>query len=423
MRRLYLQIYGTVVASIVVFALIAGYFWRHVQDPGVPGRGGRTMAELVATTLPPAGEPADQQRAALERLRARVPSDLALYASDGQLIASAGGPVPPPEIDRGVSGWVGRPGRRPAWSIALPDGRWLVVRLTREFRPPVFNLAAFLALLALVIAVAAYPVVRRMTRRLERLQQGVEALGAGQLSARVPIEGRDEVAALARSFNDAAARIEQLLGSHRTMLANASHELRSPLARIQMGVAMVKADARPDIAAELEQSIAELDALVEEILLASRLDAVPDAGVNEEVDLLALLAEECARVGAALEGVPATIAGDPRLLRRLMRNLLENARRHGGETPIEATLRPGGDGKVDVSICDGGPGVPVAERERIFEPFYRLAGTRESAGGAGLGLALARTIARRHGGGIRYADRPGGGACFTAELATANPRS
>ena len=153
-------------------------------------------------------------------------------------------------------------------------------------------------------------------------------------------------------------------------------------------------------------------------MLASRLDS-PDAPQEpfEEIDLTALVAEECARTCADLN-VDGTIVmqGSPRLLRRLIRNLLENARHHGGEaTAIDVSLA-NKDKIITLDICDRGPGLPEAERARIFEPFYRLKGTSESSGGAGLGLSLVRSIARRHGGAVHCDEREGGGACFQVTL-------
>jgi signal transduction histidine kinase len=149
---------------------------------------------------------------------------------------------------------------------------------------------------------------------------------------------------------------------------------------------------------EVEQDIAELDALIEEVLLASRLDAVPALEIREEVDLLALAAEEAARYDVEAQGESFIVRGDPRLLRRMIRNLLDNARRHGAP-PIELSIKRG-----EIRLCDGGAGVPPAERERVFEPFY-------SKKGVGLGLTLVRQIARRHGGDARCE-----GSCFYVTL-------
>ena len=414
MRHLYLKLYLTVVASLVAFVLTAGFLWRQLVAVSPPP-GLDLAAEVAQGALPPASEPRPAQQAALEQLAAHRRINIALYAPDGTRIAQVGPDLLARRAEpRGQRGpW--HPGR--VWTLELPDGRWLVARLPRRERPPYapWGLYFTLGLIALGVAVGAYPVVRGATRRLERLRASVDALGSGDLGARVKVEGRDEVAALAASFNQSAARIEALVGAHKTLLANASHELRSPLARIRMAIELLKADAKPALRAELERDVAELDALVDEILVASRLDAVTDLEAREAIDLLALAAEECARIDASLDGTPTTVRGDPRLLRRLVRNLLENAQRHGAGSPVEVTLSSDA-GKAVLRVCDRGPGVPEAERERIFEPFYRPAGTREPDGGAGLGLALVRQIARKHGGDARCTPRAGGGSCFEATL-------
>jgi signal transduction histidine kinase len=386
MRRLYLRIYFAILASLAAFALAAGVLWHSVAAPG-----GEEFAAIIArNVLPPAAAGPAEQQAALEGLARGVAVDLALFANDGTRLASVGRPLPAPER----SGWQhGRGG--PLWATQLGDGRWVVARAPHPRRGPAFGLLV-LALVLVAIAVGAYPVVRRLTKRLERLQHGVEALGTGELSARVKVEGRDEVAGLAESFNRAAARIEELVGAHKSLLANASHELRTPLARIRMALELGK-DKH-----EVERDIAELDALIDEILLASRLDAVQSLESFEEVDLLALAAEEAARYDIEAQGIPLLIHGDPRLLRRMIRNLLENARRHGAP-PIEVRVQ----GR-ELRVCDSGPGVPPEERERIFEPFYRRAGSSE---GTGLGLALVRQIAERHGAEVRCE-----GNCFVVRL-------
>lgn len=408
MRRLYLQIYLTLVASLAVFALGAAVLWRVVLHQVPSAQTAEIAAEIAAGALPAADAPAEEQQRALERLSANGRVWGALTAADGRTLARVG----PSES-------AGRPW--PGWSIVLPDGRTLSARLPRQSRPPFGPLGFLLtlALLAAAVALAAYPVVRRLTRRLERLKASVEALGAGDLRARVRVGGRDEVAALAASFNRAAARIEQVVAANRSLLANASHELRSPLARIRMAIEMLDSEARPKVREELARDIAELDALVDEILLSSRLDAAAAPEQREPVDLLALAAEEAARVDAEAGGVSARVAGDPALLRRMLRNLLENAARHGAPpVEIEVTNEAG---RVRITVSDRGPGVRERERERIFEPFYRAQGASERAGGAGLGLALVRQIATKHGGEVRCYARDGGGTAFMVTLPSVSP--
>jgi signal transduction histidine kinase len=218
------------------------------------------------------------------------------------------------------------------------------------------------------------------------------------------------------------------MGSQKSLLANASHELRSPLARIRMGLELMEVSA--DLAVkqrtrqEILRNMTELDLLIDEILLASRLDArETDLDTVESVDLVGLCAEECARVGAVLdvpEGVHTLeVAGMAKLLRRLVRNLLENARRYGDISSVEnamlLSLRRDASG-TQLRVCDRGPGVPVQWRERIFEPFFRLPGASERVGGVGLGLSLVKTIAERHEATVFCEDREGGGACFSVHF-------
>jgi len=297
------------------------------------------------------------------------------------------------------------------WHVAaVPPGSQMgqYAHMARHFH-------VVLMISAAIIGIAAYPLVRQISRRLERLQHAVESLGAGDLSARVAVEGRDEVARLASSFNQAADRIEQLVKANKALLANASHELRTPLARIRLALEFLKESADPKRRAGLEQDIAELDWLVDEILLASRLDTVTDALDVQEVDLLALAAEECARYDTAqLEGAPGVIRADPRLLRRLLRNLLENAARHG-MPPTQVRIERDST-TATVTVWDGGSGVPPSEFENVFRPFYQPSRGQQRTGSNGLGLSLVRQIARRHGGDARCAVMSDGRSSFVVTL-------
>lgn len=409
--RLHARIYVAVLASVVLVALLAGAAW-HLHYGREPVENGLDLsAEIAGELLPPADAPVALQQAALDRWGSRTRARLSLFTPAGERVAAHGEPLPPPPGGLTSSTTWHRAGVGPAVVLRLPDGRWLVARRAAPARPAL-GFLGFLLLAALAVAVAAWPISRRITRRLERLRESVEALGAGDLGSRVPEEGKDEVALLAASFNRAASRIEELVGAQRRLLANASHELRTPLARLRVAAGLL--DGEPAAKGEVARSVAELDALVEEILFASRLEAGAPDEPFEEVDLTGLAAEECARSGAVLSGDVVTLRGNPRLLRRMLRNLLENARRHGGG-PVEVEVRRGPSGAAEVEVFDRGPGVPPDLAERIFEPFFRLPGTAD--GGAGLGLSIARQVARRHGGDVTCAPREGGGSRFRVRLA------
>jgi two-component system, OmpR family, sensor histidine kinase RstB len=394
MPRLYLRFYLALLGSLIVFAFAAAVLWHRFGGPS--GRTDATLGRFVQNALPAANAPVSDQEAALRTLMSGTEVSAALVSEEGTRVATVG--------DIG----------RTAWAIDLPDGRRLLSSEPIGAGHPHYMLLVVLLVLALAVGVAAHPIVRRLATRLERLQAGVESLGAGNLSARVAVEGHDEVARLAESFNRAAARIDELVSAHKSLLANASHELRTPLTRIRMTVELMKESADPQRKSALTGDIAELDQLIDEILLASRLDAVSETEIDEEIDLLALAAEECARYEEAeLDGTPVALRGDPRLLRRLLRNLLENARRHG-KPPTHVILARNARG-IEIVVRDEGPGVPADQYDRMFVPFYRYARGAD-AGGAGLGLSLVRQIARRHGGDARCEPTPDGHMRFIVTL-------
>jgi signal transduction histidine kinase len=412
MRRLYLQFYITILLVLAVFVGAAALAWKLAEEE--TPQYFDVAAELTGALLPDRDTPEAEAQKALDALHRKLRFDLALYRSDGGMIAMAGRQPPRFEPRRARPGWRRGQGG-PTFTLQLPDGRWLVARQVRERPSPILWIVGGLAVLALAIALGAFPVVRRLGRRLERLQEGVEQLGGGNLGARVPVEGRDEVAALAASFNRSAERIEELIAAHRLLLANCSHELRTPLARISVAASLLGDGADPKTREELRRDITELDQLIEQILLASRLEAVPGLERREPVDLLAVAAEESAHYDLEASGQPVTVEGDRLLLRRLVRNLLENARRYAGDGPIEVSVANQG-GRAILEVRDHGPGVPPDERERIFEPFYRRAATAESGRGSGLGLALVRDIAGRHDGTVVCLAPDGGGSRFRVDL-------
>ena len=398
-RRLYLRIWLAVVGGVLVFAFAVGLAWRWAasQDQQPPptreivitdGQG-RTLVD--GTGVRQRGDPS-------EGIHYRIEGDNGVVY-EMQMSPRTPGPR---RGEHGPAAW---------------------------FRPPL-GFIWMLALVGIAVTVGVFPIIRKLLQRLETLQRSVQRFGEGDLSVRVPEQGQDEVAALARQFNAAAARIQTLVQSHKSLLANASHELRSPLTRIRMGLELMQGgQPSPAFRAEIERNITELDQLVDEILLASRLDAgAADVGTVEPVDLVGLAVEECVRVDAELQvgaggadddgAATIEVPGVSKLLRRAVRNLLENARRYSqGEVTLQITQE---GANAVLRVCDHGPGVPPDQRERIFEPFYRLPGASERAGGVGLGLALVRSIAARHGGSVVCEGRPDGraGACFVLRLPT-----
>ena len=402
-RRLYLQIYLTIIASLVLMVVLGGLLWDVIDGD----RAERTIIDkaetFAALVLPPADALPAEQREFISRLGRDLEIRIGLYEKNGDPIATHDDPTLPPRRHYGESEWHrGRGG--PVLSLDLSDGRWLVINPHRDSSfSPLLSLLVMLGLVAVCVGLAAFPLVRQLTRRLERLQQGVERIGAGDLAARVEVKGRDEVARLAESFNEAAEKIENLVGAHRLLLANASHELRTPLSRIRLGLEMTEGRDTPERRAALRQDIAELDALVDEILLMSRLDAGNRVEGDQPVDLVGLAAEECARHDDCLVGGSAPeIRGDPMLLHRLLRNLLENARKHGAP-PVTVDI-DAADGSVILTVRDGGDGIADADRAKVFQPFYR--GTdKQNVKGYGLGLPLVRQIAEAHGGTVTLVDR------------------
>ena len=416
--RLFFKIYLTVLATLAAVAVASGLYWRVTLDREDVSWGER-RDRFVAEMLPPGDDPVFTQ-ATIERFAAAFDADIALYSAERKLLAAAGAAVPPAPPPKGErlrhrhdDDDDDDDDRKP-FVVDLRDGRVLVAVVDTPWDGRGRGALGYLALIAAVIGLAAYPIVRQLTRRLESLRAGVEQFGQGSLTTRVPVHGRDEVAAVATSFNAAADRIERLVSAHRALLANASHELRSPVTRLRMAIDLYEKPQDGEARAEILENLGEIDQLVDEILLASRLDHVKGLERPERLDLMALTVEECARHGIEASGALAEITGDARLLTRLVRNLILNAMRHG-KPPVEVEVRAIGK-TVRLSVRDHGDGLPKGEENRVFEPFYRPSGRSEAAGGWGLGLALVRQIAEHHGGTVRHETPAGGGACFVVEL-------
>lgn len=412
--RVFFKVYFTVLASIAAVAIASGAYWSARTDR--EDTSWRERQITIAEELFPAGSDKETTQDLVTRFARALDADITLFSAGGVVLATAGRPLPMPRRPDRESGFDMDDGGRLV--APLKDGRVLVARVKTPWRGRGGGLG-YVLLIAAVIAMIAYPVVRNLTRRLEAMREGVQKFGMGDLDARVNVVGTDEIAAMATEFNKSADRVERLVGGHRSLLANASHELRAPVTRLRMAVEMGDLDRSEVSRREVLDNLTEIDVLVEEILLASRLEAVGGRERFELVDLMAIAAEEGARHGISVSGKPAEVNGDPRLLMRLVRNLVLNAQRHG-KPPIEIVVAPAGSLGC-ISVEDSGGGLPKGEEEKVFEPFYRPSGRSEAAGGWGLGLALVKQIAELHDGGVRYAPLDGGGARFVVHLPLVKP--
>jgi len=420
-RRLFWRVYLTLLGSLALVVLLVATLWHRLAEAPMT-RAMNIPAAALGALLPGKDSPRADMEAALRRVSAATASRVTLADPAGRPIGAAqDGKMVPVSAATGPGG----PGAgahltmMQGWRAPLADGRTLRIEKPGPGGPGGPHILAMLIAIAASVGVAAYPIVSGLTRRLERLRSSLDAWGAGRLDSRAGVDGRDEIAAVAASFNAAADKVEALVAAHRALLAHASHELRSPLTRLRIAIELYAGAPGPDLRAAINADIAELDGLVEEVLLASRLDHSPDLLDRERVDCLALAVEEAALGGAVLRhegGAPSAfeVEGSPRLLRRLIRNLVENAAKHGAP-PVEIELSRTGD-SIAIAVRDHGPGIPEAERERVFEPFYRPRGRAESAGSWGLGLSIVRQIAERHGGTVSCRSGPDGGASFIAVL-------
>jgi two-component system OmpR family sensor kinase len=413
--RLYLAFLGIAALSLLVTAVLAGAFHQS---------GGPTASYLAplansldCTKLPCQGETAGY----LTETSRRLNIDIAIWDQEHRELFQSGRVqlLPPRWL---TPGWHHSP-HGPIWLSPLGDGRMLGIHERGHFRARGHLFLPLLVVILVVMAVGLYPLSRSITRRVEHLTLGARRWGEGDLAHRVPVEGKDEIASLAEHFNQAASAIEALLTHERQMLATASHELRSPLARIRVGLELLNEEADPIKRSEIIhrscEDITELDSLVEELLLAARTQAGVPRRPFVEVDVFALVSAEAETVVVEVQGEPLFFACEISMFKRMVRNLFVNARLHGQGGAIRAEVRRG-EKEILIAVEDEGPGVPEAERERIFAPFYRPPGPRPPGDtGLGLGLALVRQIARYHHGDVVYLPRQPKGSRFEVRLPVA----
>lgn len=405
-KRLHLQIYATIILSLVLVVVISALtFWIADNDESRPELR-KTISTFVMNALPGASSTNVEQANAMLKLLEGIEIDASLFSQTGDLIASKGEKLELPENVEKLEGWQ-RFRSDDGWLVEFGDGRWLIIGDSSDHDPAGAILWLFLLLssVALGIGIASYPFVRKLTRRLEKLQSGVEQIGLGELTARVEIEGKDEIASLAQSFNHSAEQIERLVTLHKTLLANASHELRTPLSRIRLGLEMYQDSHDEKRLKALKNDILELDSLIEDILMVSRLDNTTATITTEGIDLQAIIIEVSEYYSdITINGSIDTASGNAHLLRLAVQNLITNAFKHGAP-PVEIDL--GQTEKfVYFTVSDNGNGVSPEEQEKVFERFYR-GSDRQNVEGYGLGLPLVKQIVEAHNGEVEILDKKG----------------
>jgi two-component system sensor histidine kinase CpxA len=446
MRSIFAKV---LVWSLATFALSLVAYWAlaRVLERRGPGEGDpfRRVNAMVQDDLCHAYEEggADRLAEALRRLDSYLPGEHILTDDRGRDLVSG--------ADRSDLLKHGPPSSGPP---RMPDGRLIRIPPRRRgsdhyryitlvrpwFGPP--NILPYYGAVVLVIAGMGAALAIHLAGPLRRLRSVMDRFGSGDLAARVHSTRRDEIGELARAFDLMAGRIETLLAAERRLLQDVSHELRSPLTRLDVAVELASTSDDPKRSLDrIKRDIARLSVLVSELLQLTRAEGDPTALEMEEVcldDLVRGLVEDCALEAVPKActlhlhlGPPCSVQGEHELLRRAIENVVRNAIRHAPEgTGIEVTTSSSAASpspssssspSAAIAIRDHGPGVPDELLGSIFEPFFRVDGHRSrESGGVGLGLAIARRAVELHGGRIT-ARNASPGLVVTIELPDARP--
>lgn len=462
MRSLFLKIFVWFwAANIVVIGVLALSAWVFPPEGVPPGLNADKLHELQVR-----GALAVLERdgmAAFERHLSELHDACAMhtYWLDERGVELLGVPVPEPlkefaaahrsESERGERVVEGRPPRLMILPLTDSEGRQRRVLIEAFWRGPRFQFPIrpeVLALRALAVVLAAglgcYALARYLSGPVRRLQHVVRRLASGDLTVRVDEQfatRRDEIGQLGRDFDRMTRQVQALLGAQRRLLQDVSHELRSPLARLNVALELARRQSPEEAGPALdriERESARLNELIGLVLTLARLEAGAPPDAPDAVELAALLREVAA--DADFEGAPrgrrvivrraddCTLRGSAPLIRSVFENVLRNAVRFTpDQSEIEVCLqrqeRDEGE-RALITVRDHGPGVPESQLTSIFQPFYRVETARDrSAGGSGLGLAISERAVRLHGGTLRAENVADGGLRVTIELPCGQARS
>ena len=307
------------------------------------------------------------------------------------------------------------------WTDIPTDAHRLHIGFPLDRLGPQPPLAAFIVLavgIALVLLTALL-LVRRLIRPLARFATAAQQVGRGVTPAPLPETGPTELVQLARTFNHMSLQVRELLADRTTMLSGIAHDLRTPLARQRLTLESMRASADPQLLAEATQDLEEMNRLIEQYLQLGQVllgDSPETIDVRDIIDRCVIDARRLNTIVTWTPGDPCVLTLQPLVLARILANLLQNAVRYGEgwEVAVEYERMPAA---CIIRVLDRGPGIPEAEQEAVFRPFYRLETSRSSStGGSGLGLAIARQLAQFHGWGLALESRPGGGTEARIEI-------
>ena len=284
---------------------------------------------------------------------------------------------------------------------------------------PSLALLLILSVGAIVALVTSAWLAHRLIAPLARLSAATQGIGQGRQLEPLPEAGPVELATLAREFNRMGEQVQELLANRTTLLAGISHDLRTPLTRIQLALGMLSEKSDPELFGRVLRDVEGMNELIARCLEISRDITEQEAADVDLCELIGDVAMRFSHTGVEIRGHPGfacRVRVRPLALRRILANLVDNAARYGAGEAVDIEYHRAGD-RLEILVMDRGPGIPEAERDAVFRPFYRLEPSRsQRTGGSGLGLAIVRQLAAANGWTVSLSARPGGGTVASLTL-------
>jgi two-component system sensor histidine kinase RstB len=429
MKKLFLKIAAGMILVVAVSFFLSGLIMHHSFQEDVEQTGRQMIEDSVnLAKIRLEQVPRDSLYQELENLKHNIEIPLFLHSESDVLL--------PYEIrQRMADGNMIMPipyGMPPSLFVPIHNGDYILEMgpLPRMPGPNSLSLSLLFGAVLFSVIIVGLILVYPVARKLRLLESTATALGSGDLTARADIDSSDPVGRLADCFNMAATNIERMVKSQRQLLQAVSHELRTPLSRIKFSIEILSNETaeREKQLRSIDQDLDELDVLVDELLVFNRYNAESPKLDKSRFDVIKTIAELKDKATQSYPGISISLESDKadnpvlfadkRCFVRVVRNVLQNACRYARS---EVSIEVGNAGNsINIEIADDGPGIPAENRDIIFEPFTRLDESRNRrSGGAGLGLAISKTMVKLHGGGIEAGESSAGGAKFMIEWPSA----